>query len=521
MKYIKKVKLHNFRRFKDFEVELNAGLNIFIGENEAGKSSILSAINLVLSGSKSQFEKIGIEKLLNSEEVEDFLKSDKKYENLPKLYVELWLNEQEKYQLNGNQNSERLVHDGLCMECTPIEELSSEINEILQEEGTNFPFEYYSVKFSTFSGDLYTGYKKHLKHIVIDTAQIGNEYAIREYIGNMYRAYVSGSEKNKYEYEYRKQKEFFKTNVLCELNKKIEGYSFAVRSDIKANLQTDLTLLEDGIGIDNKGKGKQCFIKTEFALKKAESAQNKIDIVLIEEPENHLSHINMKKLIKMIRSSDDKQLIIATHSNFISSRLDLRKTIMLHRDSTVPLLLNQLPNNTAKFFIKAPDQGILNFILSNKVILVEGDSEYMLMESFYQLIKGTSIEDGNAHVISVGGTSFKRYLDIAKLLNIKVAVIRDNDGDYQSNCFDRYSEYVNETTKIFYDNDNGRNTFEVCIYKDNKELCDSIFKTPNRKLSIQEYMLKNKAESAFSLLDSKKDIAVPLYIREAIEWISV
>ena len=64
MKFIKKVKLHNYRRFSDFSVKLDEKLNIFEGENEAGKSSILSSINLVISGSINQFEKTGVEKLM-------------------------------------------------------------------------------------------------------------------------------------------------------------------------------------------------------------------------------------------------------------------------------------------------------------------------------------------------------------------------------------------------------------------------------------------------------------------------
>jgi hypothetical protein len=56
--------------------------------------------------------------------------------------------------------------------------------------------------------------------------------------------------------------------------------------------------------------------------------------------------------------------------------------------------------------------------------------------------------------------------------------------------------------------------------EDNKSLCDSLFTTERRKLPIQEYMLKNKADVAFEILDKKaNEIAVPLYIKGAIEWI--
>lgn len=49
--YIDKIKIVNFKSFEgEFELKLNKDLNIIVGDNEAGKSTILEAINLVLSG---------------------------------------------------------------------------------------------------------------------------------------------------------------------------------------------------------------------------------------------------------------------------------------------------------------------------------------------------------------------------------------------------------------------------------------------------------------------------------------
>ena len=48
---IKKVKIRNFKSFYGlFEFELNRGLNILVGNNETGKSTILEAIHLALTG---------------------------------------------------------------------------------------------------------------------------------------------------------------------------------------------------------------------------------------------------------------------------------------------------------------------------------------------------------------------------------------------------------------------------------------------------------------------------------------
>ena len=46
---IHKIKIKNFKCFNElFELELNKGLNILVGNNETGKSTILEAIHLAL-----------------------------------------------------------------------------------------------------------------------------------------------------------------------------------------------------------------------------------------------------------------------------------------------------------------------------------------------------------------------------------------------------------------------------------------------------------------------------------------
>lgn len=518
MKSIEKIKLKNFKRFQEFTVGFDEKINLLIGDNEAGKSSILSAIDIVLSGSRSKIETYGLDSLFNLTVIQDFLNSDKKYENLPKLFIEVYLNEQNNPDLNGKINSDEIVCDGLRLICEPNDDLSKEIKDILKQEEANFPFEYYSINFRTFSGENYTGYRKFLKHILIDNTQISNEYATRQYVSSMYQSTVVDAEKNKHQNEYRKHKQNFRDIVLKDLNDRVSDYSFSIKTNSKSNLETDLTISENEIEIENKGKGRQCFIKTEFALKKNETD---LDVVLIEEPENHLSHINMKKLIQRIASSENKQLLIATHNNLISTRLDLRKSILLNSNSSTPVLLNDLTEETAKFFIKAPDNNILEFILSEKVILVEGDAEYILMETFFNNETGEKVENSNIHIISVGGTSFKRYLEISKILKIRTAVIRDNDKDYQVNCIDNYSDYVDDNIKVLADANNNRYTFEIAIYQDNTEICDELFSAGRRTLSVQAYMLKNKADVAFELLDKKSnEIIPPEYIKEAIQWIN-
>ena len=69
MKHITKIKLKNFKRFRAFCVPLYGDLNVIVGENESGKSTILSAINYVLGGNKNKIETIGFDKLINTQAV--------------------------------------------------------------------------------------------------------------------------------------------------------------------------------------------------------------------------------------------------------------------------------------------------------------------------------------------------------------------------------------------------------------------------------------------------------------------
>ncbi len=517
MAFIKKIKLQNYKRFKTLELELDQKLNVFIGDNESGKSTILEAINVVISGKKKKIDTLYLEGLFNYEVVNKFLESDRQYNNLPVLFIELYLEEQNNPDLFGRNNSETRDFEGLRFECIPNKELSKEINAILSPNENIFPFEYYSINYFTFAGEAYSGYRPFVKHISIDHSQIGTEYSLREYIRGMYNSKIAENEKPKHFNDYRKAKKGFTESSLTNINSRLTDYKFAIRNNSKSNLETDLTLFDEDIDIENKGKGRQCFVKTDFALSKSEE---NLDLILVEEPENHLSHINVNKLIKKISSARNTQLLISTHSNMITSRLDLRKAILLNSNSQNYTLFNSLEESTAKFFIKAPNNNILDFVLSKKVILVEGDAEYILLEQFFRNTFSEELASNDIYIISVGGTSFKRYLEISKILELKTAVIRDNDGDYQSNCTDNYIDFVSDNVKVFSSPNNDHRTFEICLYNDNAEICNEIFEADRRTLSVLEYMLKNKAETAFELLDKKgKELNVPSYIRDALVWI--
>jgi putative ATP-dependent endonuclease of OLD family len=517
---VRRLVLKNFKRFKALELGFDSELNILVGGNEAGKSSVLHAIDMVLSASRSKVEALGLETLFNAECIAEFLAGERKIADLPELLVEVYLEGIDgNHELDGRNNSKGVDHLGIKMVCKPVDEYTKEIQTILAEKHESFPFEYYGVHFLTFADDAIFPHRKPLKHLLIDSSQINNEYATREYTRSMYAAHATVVQRNLHGFEYRKVKSKFKEDVFKAMNDTLDTYKFDVRTSPKASVETDIIITEGDIPIESKGKGRQCFIKTEFALRNREHA---LDALLLEEPENHLSHVHMHKLIERIRASVKKQLFIATHSSFIATRLNLKKVLILSEENpSRPVSLQDLSQGTADFFMKAPDNNVLELALCKKAILVEGDAEFILMDALYKnSAKGASTDADGIHVISVDGTSFKRYLELAKLLGIKVAAIRDNDGDYQANCVANYVDYASASIQIFSDTNDARRTFEVCMYQDNKAICDGKFQDGRKKLTVEEYMLKNKTDAAFQLLEKKgPELIAPDYIQRAVTWI--
>lgn len=521
MKRIKKVKLFNYRRFREFVFEPNEHINVIVGDNETGKSTILEAMNLTLLGSVKRVEKIGIDNILNNDAKNIFLAGDKNFSNLPEIVVELYFNDigctGDCSYFNGQNNTDEKVEDGIRLICRANENYKSEIMESLKTENY-FPFEFYTISFSTFANEGYSGYKRQIKSVFIDSSSANSDYAVNDYIKSVYFNLTSGDkEKNRtvYKSRYHQLKQGFSDDELQDLNSLFpeeKHYKFGISYE-NNDFEEDLMIYEDNIGLKNRGAGRQVIIKSDFALDNVKS-----DIILMEEPENHLSHNNMRKLVEKIYSDKEScQIFVTTHNSYICLRLELKNVFILHFDSKKIITLDDLEKETSEYFYKSPPVGILEFILAKKSILVEGPSEFMLMDYFYkQISDGKSPESEGVQILDIRGLSFIRYLRVAKLLGIKVSVITDNDGDYQRNIIDKYAEFKNEEIiKIFSDEDNKKTTFEKVLYSLNEEICNKAIPGQDKL----NYMLNNKTESSYLLLKSEESIKIPDYIRKAIEWI--
>ncbi|MCT4377497.1 ATP-dependent nuclease [Leuconostoc suionicum] len=538
---IDKIKLKNFKKFKEIEISFNKQRNILIGENGVGKSTILEAISLILSGSYSRIESLGVDSLLNVEAVSDFMEGDRSISNLPELIAELYFSDYDgpnSFLLSGKNNTDRTERFGLQLKILPnLEMFGKQIQELLLSDSPAFPFDYYKVEFYSFANHSYSSFKKihNFGFDVIDTSFLKQSYAIKKFVSQSFRSQALNSA-NEISQDFRKISEKFSQSLYNPKKYKLSDkgkYRLKIKTKSANQFEDMLTVHRDNIGIDNMGLGERVLLSIEASLSIKNRTSN---IVLIEEPENHLSYINTKKLVDLIEhNTNAKQTFIATHDNMIASRLNLRNVIMIGENQTTDL--SKLTSSTADFFAKAPNSNVLNFILSKKVILLEGDAEYILLEKFYEMIKNEPAFQTDVAIISCSGLTFKRYLEIAKDMDKKVAVIRDNDGDYKNNIVKNYENYTSENIQLFSDLDDNRWTFEVCLYDDNINFYETEFRKccSISEETVLDYMIgdKNKksskghkSDSAFSLLkllesndDFEQKYVIPNYIIRAIEWI--
>src|SRR5690625_374508 len=82
--HIEKAIIRGYKTFQDFEMEFNKGYNVIIGDNEAGKSTVLEALDIVLNQSLFNFESSNFEQYFNYDNKRSF-QENPVFDNLPEI----------------------------------------------------------------------------------------------------------------------------------------------------------------------------------------------------------------------------------------------------------------------------------------------------------------------------------------------------------------------------------------------------------------------------------------------------
>lgn len=538
MSFVQKLNIVNYKCFKGaFTLDLNNGINIIVGNNEAGKSTILEALHLALTGMlNGRFLKNELSQYIFNKEVEteylESLKTDKP-QPAPEISIEIFFSGDELPEFEGDGNSTRRKASGIVFKVSFDTDYNEDYAELIKTDVTTIPIEFYKITWSAFSRDIVSIRSIPIKSVLIDSSSTRFQNGSDVYISKIIKDDLVEKEIVDLTQAYRKLKEAFMADKSVNaINEKItkkadistKKVHISVDLSAKNSWETSLMTYLEGIPFHQIGKGEQCLIKTNLALahKKAKGS----NLILIEEPENHLSHTKLNQFIKSIQEKcEGKQIIITTHSSFVANKLNLRNLILLNNQKD-KATLTALDKETYEFFEKLPGFETLRLILSRKAILVEGPSDELIIQRAYKDKNENKLPiEKEIDVISANLT-FKRFLEVADLINKSIAVVTDNDRDYDTNIEKKYDKYKDSATiKIFADNRNDLNTLEPQIVDANKNdlklLCE-IFEIDKDKYNtvdlIKQYMTDNKTECALKIFNSEKSINYPQYINSVIEW---
>lgn len=543
--YIKKIIIKNFKCFKDFSFELNKHMNILVGDNNEGKSTILEAIHLCLTGIfRGKYLRNNLtQDIFNNEIVNNYIEDVKINKNvtLPEMLIELYFEDADPI-LNGMENSQN-KNEACISLCVKFDTRYQEEYQILKEKEdiVTLPIEYYKIDWKNSADKDITARIIPIKSILIDTSDANIRNGSDNCIARIVKDKLEEKEIIDISQAYRKIRDIFiKDSTIKSINTRLSEESHFLDNTIEIDVEmlnrndwekAIITKINE-IPFDYIGKGEQASLKIELSLtnKRAENS----GILLIEEPENHLTYAKLNKLINDIsKLGKEKQIFITTHSSFVANKLGIENLELLNNKLLTKF--ENLTEDTRKFFIKKPGYDTLRFLLCKKAILVEGDAdELIIQKAYFDKHKKLPIED-EIEVISVG-TTFLRFLELADLLKKETVVVTDNDGDIET-LEKKYKNYIKlnkkEYVEICYDKEthvnqgmlkknNGNfnyDTLEPCMVRANNlktlnKILKQDFQTEDELI---KYMVNNKTECALEIFESNENINYPIYIEEAIK----
>ncbi len=533
---IKKVIIKNYKQFEDFCLDLNPDINIIVGNNEAGKTTLFEAINLGLTQKlNGRLISQELTPYLFNIKAKDLylkkLKENSKAAKLPEILIELYFSENINGDFRGSINSLKEDCAGVSLRICFDSDFQKEYEKYIidPEKVKEIPIEYYKIEWYSFASNpfrfLEVPIKSHLIGNIEHRYIQGPDKYISELVGN----YLDDTQKSLLALKYRQLKEEFTddekikniNNEFQNTGSQISDKNVQISIDISAKNSWDsiLSLYFDNIPFKFIGKGEQNSVKIKLALKeKLEQS----DIIMVEEPETSLSFSNLNKLVRVISSACvGKQLLISTHSSFIANKIGIDKLILLNKNESYRI--NNLSSDTYRYFKKLSGYDTLRMVLANKSILVEGPSDELIVQkAYYDTYGKLPIEDGT-DVISVSSLAFKRFLEIAKNLKLNTVVVTDNDGDIDK-LKEKYKDYLNEKNiKMCFSEDISLNTLEPNMYATNGyNRLKTLFTRPDSDTEekFKKFFTspKNKADVALTIFDTEKGtVDFPQYIKDAIK----
>lgn len=566
--YIRTVEIENYRAFKKFEIKLSP-LSLIIGENEAGKTNLFSALTLPLNSNDISFNKKRLSVSdINREAIKDFYqaiiddKEDDEIKTLtPKVRIEVEFTEPKNIIEEGvvgkwiigeeADDSYKIRYDFRPKDADHFlktaKDLLEGIKDIKDTRWFNLPIELYDYDITQSNNGLKVSYSD-LRLISINSINAerddfaeSNTQKSNDILTKMLISSLLDSDKAKINSAYTS---FFDAIENTETFEKIvtpdpdfENFFDEIVDKLECipslpnlkSILSNITLKSGESYLYQRGLGYRNLVYIYLLFEFFKGNKNALNLCCIEEPEAHLSVNNLRFATDFIYKSTQKdgsslQTLISSHSPQVINKLELTNVIVLSGNDAIHLTdsKKQLTN----YLRKRPNFDILKLLLSNKTVLVEGTTEEMLINAIlYRDNKNVS----SLEVISIEQTGFTTFMDVWLQVNKgntkkRLSIIRDYDeNDTTKNKHEKYDTdndniRVRTTTKYTLEDD-------LAEADGNLDRLNTLFKKTYRtSKQMAEFLKKSKAERMLKIADSILDennegsIKLPKHIQEALDF---
>ena len=488
----KSIYLKNFRNYEEIEIDIS-NKNIFFGLNDVGKTNFLCALRFIFDKDirKNGFLDTDYHNKNINNPIEMIVKidiSDEECDDNKKLRARLkgalMSSDDNVYiKLIAQYNQKEMIGNPEMYWGGNLERLQ-EIKAYSYSMEIDYIFNVFYIDAYV---DMYNLFKKNI-NILIKNDKKEDEIILEDIEGDIGKlnnkiSTLSGIKgfEQKITPEYKRFK-----NERIEIEIKSE---IAIKG-LYSNLVPYIKQEETDTLYPTSGEGrKKILTYSMYDMISEEEKEKKINLFLIEEPENHL-HKSMQIAISKILFNDKKYeyLFVTTHSPYILYEMDNVNLVRIYNENRI---------NSSSIFYKVPTifgkyKKILNrrlseAIFSDIVLLVEGPSEITLFEKILSEISPLYESDG-VNIIDIGGIGFSKYIEILKPLNIKYIIKTDNDlkkynEKYSVLGFSRCNNIIGKrilpTNRISEEGINAKRS----LYEENKKKIDEIRKEYNLFLS--------------------------------------
>ncbi len=468
--YLHSLRLWNWRKYGvgdngecGIEIKFNSGLNIIVGENDAGKTAIIDAIKLVLSTNNQEINWISD---LDFHQDSSNLKIECLFRDLStdeESFFYEWLS------LTPDKTELRLI-----LEAEFYEDLNKQkrIRKSLKAGPENLE----KSMEDTVRQLLSVTYLKPLRDAATELSP-GKRSRIAQVVKNLSNFTDNSPEQthiiSSFEKAFDELKDVLKEPVLKKIGLKVD-YFFDDNNKKEPEIRNremsfveilrklELNLGEIGTGL---GSSNLLFMAIELLLLSESEVGPKI--ALIEEVEAHIHPQAQLRIIKHFeQNSKDSgiQYIFTSHSTVLASSISLESIIFIYNKKAYSMKKGstKLAQGDYEFLERFLDATKANMFFAQGVIFVEGDAENLLLPAISEVID-LPLHRYGVSIINVGNLAFKRYSSIFlreddnNQMNFPVSIITDLDLKpvefYTEPCYLEITSDINTSIANYFECD--------------------------------------------------------------------